>query len=429
MRSKTGVIIFVAVLFLLFANRSAFACKGSQVLLEDNFSTLDPAWGEKSANLSVSSGKLIVQPEVNSSYVLLNQGNIFEDIDACVKLTQVKSDDPTYSAGLIFWAKDTSDYYYFLVTSDGWYSVKRWVNQRSLAPVDWRKSPAIKNGLGQTNHLRVVTKGNKATVYVNDTELITFSGQPPQGGSFVGMIAFSPEKATNKNVWEFSELKVTKPEPGPVTQPEVTPQPGPVTQPEVTQPDANKGGEVLQADNFTTLDPGWGEAGPNLSAANGKLTLQADVNAGFVALNQANRFEDIDAGINVSMAKSEDQSWGGGLVFWATDYDNYYALLVSGDGQFSIRRYVNARSMAPVDWRESSALKEGIGQVNYLRVVTKGNQVTVYINGSEVVTFNSQPPQGGGFIGVKGSSAEKSQIIWEFSELKVTKPSSSDFPG
>jgi len=418
MQSRIGVIIFVAVLFLLFANRSVFACKGSQVLLEDNFSTLDPAWGEKSANLSVSSGKLIVQPEVNSSYVLLNQGNIFEDIDACVKLTQVKSDDPTYSAGLIFWAKDTSDYYYFLVTSDGWFSVKRWVNQRSLAPVDWRKGPAIKNGLGQTNHLRVLTKGNQGTIYVNDTELITFSGQPPQGGSFVGMIAFSPEKATNKNVWEFSELKVTKPEQGPVTQPQVS-----------TQPHVNKESEILFADNFTTLDPGWGEAGPNLSAANGKLTLQADVNAGFVALNQANRFEDVDAGINVNMAKSEDQSWGGGLVFWATDYDNYYALLVSGDGQFSIRRYVNARSLAPVDWRESSALKQGIGQINHLRVVTKGNQVTAYINGSEAVTFNGQPPQGGGYIGAKGSSAAKSQIIWEFSELKVMKPSSSNFPG
>jgi hypothetical protein len=129
------------------------------------------------------------------------------------------------------------------------------------------------------------------------------------------------------------------------------------------------------------------------------------------------------------MAKSEDPSWAGGLVFWATDYDNYYALLVSGDGQFSVRRYVNARSLAPVDWRDSTVLKKGTGQVNHLRIVTKGTQVTAYINGSEAVTFSGQPPQVGGYIGVKGSSAEKSQIIWEFSELKVMKPASSNFPG
>jgi hypothetical protein len=48
-------------------------------------------------------------------------------------------------------------------------------------------------------------------VYINDTEVVTFKGQPPQGGSFIGVIAFSPEKAQNKNLWEFSELKVMKP--------------------------------------------------------------------------------------------------------------------------------------------------------------------------------------------------------------------------
>jgi hypothetical protein len=209
MKTKLVLVMLVA-LMVLSLTKTVLACKGSQVLLEDNFATLDPAWGDVNANLSVANGKLVVQPEINSSYVLLNQANIFEDIDACVRLTQVKSDDPTYSAGLIFWAKDSSDYYYFLVTSDGWYAVKRWVNQRSLSPVPWRESPAINKGLGQTNQLRVVTKGTQATLYVNDTELVSFKGQPPQGGGFVGVIAFSSEKATNKNVWEFSELKVTK---------------------------------------------------------------------------------------------------------------------------------------------------------------------------------------------------------------------------
>jgi hypothetical protein len=421
MQSRIGVIIFVAVLFLLFANGSVFACKGSQILFEDNFSALEPAWGEANANLSVANGKLKIQPEINQSYSAINQANIFEDMDACINVSLAKSDDANYGGGLIFWAKGYGDYYYLMVTGDGWFTVKRWTNNRVLEPVPWRQNSALKKGLGEVNQVRVVTKGSEAKVYINDTEVVALKGQPPQGGGFIGLTGNSPANVQNKNVWEFSELKVTKPEPGTVPKQEE------VTVPK--QKEVTVGSEVLFSDNFTTLDPGWGEAGPNLSAANGKLTLQADVNAGFVALNQANRFEDVDAGINVNMAKSEDQSWGGGLVFWATDYDNYYALLVSGDGQFSIRRYVNARSLAPVDWRESSALKQGIGQINHLRVVTKGNQVTAYINGSEAVTFNGQPPQGGGYIGAKGSSAAKSQIIWEFSELKVMKPSSSNFPG
>ena len=122
------------------------------------------------------------------------------------------------------------------------------------------------------------------------------------------------------------------------------------------------------------------------------------------------------------MAKSDDPAWGGGLVFWAKDESNYYALLVSGDGQFSVRRYVNDRALTPVDWSENAAIKKGVGQVNELRIVTRGYQATAYINGTQVTTFNGQPPDGGSLIGVKGSSAEKSQITWEFADLKVTKP-------
>ncbi len=415
MQSKIVVVIVLAVSILLFASKSALACKGSQVLFEDNFAILDPSWGDQNANLSVANGKLTIQPEVNQSYTVINQANLFEDMDACVKISLAKSDDPNYGGGFVFWAKGYNDYYYLMITGDGWFTVRRWTNNRSLEPVPWRQNSALKKTLGEVNLVRVMTKGSEAKVYINDTEVITFKGQPPEGGGFIGFTGNSPANVKNKNVWEFSELKVTKLEAATVTTPTVS--------------NESKGGEVLLEDNFATLDPGWGAATDNFNAANGKLTLQADLNAGLVGLNQSNRFEDMDASIKVNMAKSDDQAWGGGLVFWATDYDNYYAVLVSANGQFSVRRYVNARSLAPVDWRDSTVIQKGIGQVNQLRVVTKGSQATVYINGVEVVTFNGQLPQGGGFIGVKGSSAEKSQIVWEFSELKVTKPSPSNFPG
>ena len=78
--------ILVFSIMFLSVTRSALACKGSQVLYEDNFSTLDPDWGEKSSNLSVNNGKLIIQPEVNKGYSVINQGSIFEDMDFCVKI-------------------------------------------------------------------------------------------------------------------------------------------------------------------------------------------------------------------------------------------------------------------------------------------------------------------------------------------------------
>lgn len=211
MRWKIGFAAVVFVMTFMYAEKTALACKGSEVIYEDSFGSLDPAWGEPNVNLSVENGKLVLQPEINKSWTVINQANIFEDMDACVKVSLAKSDNTNYGGGLVFWSKDYSDYYYLMITGDGWFTVKRWVNSRVLEPVPWREHASLKKGLGEVNQIRLVTKGTQATVYLNDTEIVSFKGQPPQGGSFVGFTANSPTDAQNKNVWEFTDLKITKP--------------------------------------------------------------------------------------------------------------------------------------------------------------------------------------------------------------------------
>ena len=205
MRLMIGVLA-VAVMVFLFAARDAMACKGSEVIFEDGFTTMDPAWGEPSNRQSVRDGKFVIEPEAEKLWSAINQANVFGDMDACVKVTIAKSDDVSWGGGLIFWAKGYDDYYYLLINGDGWFAVRRWTNGRALDPVPWRQNAALKKGVGQTNQLRVVTKGNEATVYINDTQVVSFKGQPPQGGGFIGVIGNAP------SVWEFSELKVTKPD-------------------------------------------------------------------------------------------------------------------------------------------------------------------------------------------------------------------------
>ncbi|HSE83223.1 MAG TPA: hypothetical protein VLB01_01585, partial [Thermodesulfobacteriota bacterium] len=126
-----------------------------------------------------------------------------------VKLTLAKSDEPAgASAGLLFWAKDYGEYYYAYLINGG-LTVARWIGGRWLYPVSLRENAAIKKGLGETNQLRLVTKGAQATLFVNGTEIVSFKGQPPQGGSLVGLRGES--SANSPAVWEFSGLKITKP--------------------------------------------------------------------------------------------------------------------------------------------------------------------------------------------------------------------------
>lgn len=188
---------------------SAQACMGSTVLLQDNFQTMTANWGAPNDQQSVQGGFFVMKPALNTEAHVLNNGNVFGDMDACVDATVVSAGpQQTHNyAGLMWWGTDYNNYYEILVSPQGTYSVYRKLGPRWISIIDWTKIPAIKPGLNQVNRVRVVTKGTTATFYVNGTQLGTISGQPPQGGGEIGLVACSGPKT--QSVWKFSKLKIT----------------------------------------------------------------------------------------------------------------------------------------------------------------------------------------------------------------------------
>jgi ABC-type phosphate transport system substrate-binding protein len=182
--------------------RSVF---GADILYEDDFTNLDPSWGTPGDILSVREGKLVLKPALNTTQSVLNQSNVFDDADIEVQVA-LSSGDPVVPAGLIFWAKDYSNFYCFSIDANGSFKVSHFVVDRWLVPAGWTESPAIQKGIGQPNKLRVVTKGRQATAYINDKEVITINGQPPQGGGCVGISGGSGQDS--QNTWEFASLRV-----------------------------------------------------------------------------------------------------------------------------------------------------------------------------------------------------------------------------
>ncbi len=187
----------------------AFACMGSTVLLQDDFKTMQANWGTPSASILVQNGALLIKPPLNSEIDALNNGNVFTDMDACVTVepTAMGPQEGHAYGGLIFWAIDTSNYYEFTVSGLGTYAVFRHLANRWITVLNWTPNAAIKKGVNQSNQLRVVTKGNQATLYINGTQLTTFSGQPPAGGGEIGLSGASGAKTLP--VWQFTNLKIT----------------------------------------------------------------------------------------------------------------------------------------------------------------------------------------------------------------------------
>jgi hypothetical protein len=198
-----------------FAGQAA-ACEGDKILFQEKFTSRDPIWGRPSDRVKIGDGKAIIRPAVNMSQWQLESGFAFEDADICVTVTLLETADPARGAGgLIFWAKDNSNYYVLNIASNGYYQVNRFMSGR-WAPdvIPWTESDVIKKGPNQPNVLRVTLRGQMVTVGINGKEITRFRAQAPEGPSLTGIFAASaPEKP---DAWQFTDLKVTnvKPESG-----------------------------------------------------------------------------------------------------------------------------------------------------------------------------------------------------------------------
>jgi glucose/mannose transport system substrate-binding protein len=204
MKSKSFA-FSISALVALFAWAPVREVFGGDILYEDDFTNLDPSWGTAGDILSVKDGKLVLKPALNTTQSVLNQSNVFDDADIEVEVT-LSSGDPIVPGGLIFWAKDYSNFYCFSIDANGSFKISHFVIDRWLTPIGWTESNAINKGVGQANKLRVVTKGRQATAYINDKEVITINGQPPQGGGCVGISGGSVQDS--QNTWEFARLRV-----------------------------------------------------------------------------------------------------------------------------------------------------------------------------------------------------------------------------
>jgi hypothetical protein len=178
--------------------------------------------------------------------------------------------------------------------------------------------------------------------------------------------------------------------------------------------------KVQRQEKFAASDPGWGTLDANWLVADGRLQVKPLLNSSAVLINHTRGFTDAEISADIVMSKGEDLDQLGGLIFWAKDYNDCYALVVSADGKFAVGRKLIGRWINPIAKTGNTAIKTGIGQINKLRVRTEGSLLTASINDIQVASVSGDPPQGVSYIGLYGESAETTQNVWEFTNVVVT---------
>jgi len=195
---------------LILAAGPALACKGPNVLFQDDFRQIDDSWNvdPHADAVTIEDGKVKVKADPNAGYTVLYGGLIFDDADLCVtvQVPRQTENGAQAAAGPVFWAQDYDNYYTFTITPDGVAAIARLIRGR-WHYVLVREADGIKKHPGDKNVLRVSTKGNSVTTYINDVKFATVKAQVPENGGRIGLHAESEQ--AHRDTWKFMDLKVT----------------------------------------------------------------------------------------------------------------------------------------------------------------------------------------------------------------------------
>ena len=208
--------LLAALLIAFVLTRPALACHGANVKLQDDFTSASFGIWASDDDFSIASGRLRLRPTAGSLALVIDKGDLFDDVDICVDVTvpEARNTDAA-RGGLVFWFDNDENappglgykFYAFELTPDGRAGITRVDRGKSLSPVPLRKADGFRAGAGSANTLRVTLKGREGTAYVNDMPVFSFQGDPPLGGANIGLFGRSEPLAAN--IWTFANIKVT----------------------------------------------------------------------------------------------------------------------------------------------------------------------------------------------------------------------------
>lgn len=200
---KSRLILFLSALFL-----ASLACQAaitnsntpteapdlsSNVLFQDDFSNSSSGWDrvdEAGGLTDYADGvyRMVVNEE--NSDIWANPGLNFNDVHIEVDATKVGGDDNN-DFGLICRYMDTENFYFMIISSDGYYGIGKVVagDQQLIGSDSMPPSNEINQG-NAANHLRADCVGNKLALYVNGELLAEHEDSQFSSGD-VGLMAGS----------------------------------------------------------------------------------------------------------------------------------------------------------------------------------------------------------------------------------------------
>jgi hypothetical protein len=182
------------------------------VLFQDDFT--DPTSGWKNSADSdfgakyYENGTYRIMVNSDNSLITSTPGLRFKDVRVFVTASKLSGpDDDIY--GILCRYQDTNNYYFLVISSDGYYGIGKTINGQQTLIGDEKMPPsdAIHQGFS-TNHLRAECAGDQLSLYVNGVHLSSVSDSNLPSGD-VGLFAGTYSEPGLEIM--FSNFSVLKP--------------------------------------------------------------------------------------------------------------------------------------------------------------------------------------------------------------------------
>ena len=193
-------------------NSQFFEVASGEVLFQDDFSDSGSGWDEQTDDttrvLEYFDGYYRIQ--VEGSHQLLWTGPVMQFSDVHLETDMIKvigSSDDTF--GLVCRAEDASNYYFFVISSDGYYGIGKSINgvQELLNAPGMLPADEISQGKTK-NHLRADCIGERLELFINGQEIAKVTDSQFTHGR-VGILAGTLE--ASENVILFDNFSVLNP--------------------------------------------------------------------------------------------------------------------------------------------------------------------------------------------------------------------------
>jgi hypothetical protein len=183
----------------------------ASVLLEDSFE--DPTSGflslrDEEGITDYDQGGYRIKVDKPEWFFWVESGRTFTDVKIEIDAKKIGGPDSN-EYGVICRYQDENNFYFFTVTSDGYYGVSKQLEDEIslIGMTELISSSAINQADGE-NHFTVVCDGNKLQFFVNETLLAELVDDTFPSGD-IGMIAASGDDPGTDIL--FDNLRVTRP--------------------------------------------------------------------------------------------------------------------------------------------------------------------------------------------------------------------------